>query len=171
MSFIRNITLSKAQQFCPIKENKKLFEVYPAGFLQGFLIKDKCLVHHFEPEAKSIHAVEAPHLTCTKVGLCLSSAAKIMASAYCNSNGVMFIDYIQKTHFLNGGYYIILLRQLWKAVKSQRPWNLVKDNLFHLDSATEYTSVVSMAASCDFGFELVDPTTDTSDLTFIYSPT
>lgn len=170
MSFIRNIALSKAERFGPITEYMKpkhiqliSLKVSSSRMNIGFITLSR--------RQRTIHAVETPHLPFSKEGQYLSSAAKITASAYCDSNVVMFIDYLQKAHCLNWDYSIKLLRQLWKAIMSQSLWKLVKDELFYLDNAAAYTSFVSMTALFDFGFALVDSTPDTPDLTFIYSRT
>ena len=44
------------------------FEADQVSFLDRFLDHDDCWVHHFEPETKTIDAVEAPWLTLSKEG-------------------------------------------------------------------------------------------------------
>ena len=49
--------------------------------------------------------------------------------------GYWFIAYLQKGQTINGEYYVNLLMQLRKAIKSKRPGKLTKGVLFHQDNA------------------------------------
>ena len=68
----------------------------------------------------------------------------------------MFIDYLQKDETINGEYYVTLLWQLQRVIKSKWPGKLTEGVSFHQDNAPTHKSVVAMAAVCDSGFELVD---------------
>lgn len=76
-----------------------------------------------------------------------------------NAKGIVFIDYLQKGHTINGEYYANLQRQLQKAIKSKQPGELTKGVLFHQNKAPPHKSVVALAAVYDCGSELVDHAT------------
>uniref|UniRef100_A0A3Q0RHJ7 Mos1 transposase HTH domain-containing protein n=1 Tax=Amphilophus citrinellus TaxID=61819 RepID=A0A3Q0RHJ7_AMPCI len=127
--------------------NLALFEANPDGFLERFLAQDECWVHHYEPETKrqSMQWKQPSSPTPEKAKV-VSSAGKVMISVFWDAKG----------HTINGEYYANLLRQLRKAIKSKWPGKLTKGVLFHQDNAPVHKSMVSVAAVCDCGFELVD---------------
>ncbi|CAI9733412.1 Hypothetical predicted protein [Octopus vulgaris] len=133
------------------RENLALFEADPADFLERFLTQGECWVHHFEPETKELTSPPAP-----KKAKNISPAGKVMASVFWDAKGIVFIDYLQKRHAINGEYYANLLRQLKRALKIKRPGKLAKGVLFHQDDAPVHKSLVSMAVVRDCGFEVVD---------------
>ena len=51
----------------------------------------------------------------------VSLAGKVMTSVFWDAKAIVFINYLQKGHTINGEYYANLPRQLRKAVKSKRP--------------------------------------------------
>ena len=48
--------------------NLARFEANPDRLVERFLTQDECWVHHFEPDQKAIHAVEALNFSCSKEG-------------------------------------------------------------------------------------------------------
>ncbi|XP_030588657.1 histone-lysine N-methyltransferase SETMAR-like [Archocentrus centrarchus] len=133
--------------------NLALFEANPDDFLERFLTQDECWVHHFEPETMQWNHLSSPPPKKAKV---VSLAGKVMVSVFWDAKGIVFIDYLQNGHTINGEYYANLLRQLRKAIESKRPGKLSKGVLFHRDNAPAHKSVLAMAAVRDCGFELID---------------
>lgn len=98
--------------------------------------------------ARDHRAVDA-----TKV---LFLAGKMMVCVFWDAKGIVFIDYLQKGQAINGEYYAILLKQLWKAIELKCPGKLTKGDMFQQENAPTHKSVVAMVAVRDCGFELVD---------------
>ena len=74
--------------------NLNLFEEDPANFLKRFVTMDETWVHHFTPEAKQQskqwkHSGSPP----PKKAKTVSSAGKVMASVFCDADGILLIDY------------------------------------------------------------------------------
>ena len=137
--------------------NLAIFEADPGRFVERFLTKDKCWVHHFEPETKR-QSMQWKHSTslAPKKAKVVSSAEKVMASVFWDAKGIVFIDYLQKGKTINGEYYAKLLRELRQVIKSKRPGKLTKGVLLHQDNAPAHKSLVAMSAVQDCGFELID---------------
>uniref|UniRef100_A0A3Q0T9I4 Mos1 transposase HTH domain-containing protein n=1 Tax=Amphilophus citrinellus TaxID=61819 RepID=A0A3Q0T9I4_AMPCI len=124
--------------------NLAIFEPNPAGFLERFLTRDECWVHHFEPETKRQSAQwKHPCSPPPKKAKVVSLAGKVMVSVFWDAKSIVFINYLQKGHTINGEY---------------------SRGLFHQDDAPAHKSAVAMAAVRDCGFELVDQPPCSPDL-------
>ena len=97
------------------------------------------------------HSTSAP-----KKAKVVSYAGKVMASAFWDAKGIVFIDYFQKGETINGEYYAKLLRELGQSIKSKRHGKLTKSVLLHQDNAFAHKSLVATSAVHDCGFELID---------------
>lgn len=74
-------------------------------------------VGFFEPETKTIDALETLLVTCFKEGrfICREGDDLSFGDAKC----IGLIDYLQKSHTINREYYAYLLMQLRKAMKTK----------------------------------------------------
>ena len=86
----------------------------------------------------------------------MPSAGRAIAFIFWDAKDIASIDYFQKGKTINGEYYVNLLRQLRKEIKSKQPGKLTKGVLFHQDNAPAHKSVVAMSTEHDCGFELID---------------
>ena len=100
--------------------------------------------------------MEAPIFSPTKEGQGRVISGEGDGISFWDAKGIVFIDYLQKGHTVNGEYYANLLRQLREAIKSKRPGKLTKGPLLHQDNAPAHKSVIAMAAVHDCGFELIE---------------
>lgn len=73
------------------------------------------------------------------------SAGKLMATVFWDSQGVIYIDYLEKGKMITGLYYAELLGRFDAELKKKRPHLAKKKVLFHNDNAPANTSVVSTA--------------------------
>ena len=64
--------------------------------------------------------MEAPWLTPPKKFKRVSSAVKVMASVFWDSQGVIMIDYLKQGRTINGAYYAAELRRLHQEIARKR---------------------------------------------------
>lgn len=72
-----------------------------------------------------------------------------------DSQGIIFIDYLQKGKTITGAYYAALLDNLKVTLLEKRPRLARKNVLFHQDNTPSHTSAVAMSKLHELGFELV----------------
>jgi hypothetical protein len=63
------------------------------------------------------------------------SAGKVMASAFWDAEGILFIDYLEKGKTITGEYYSYLLTRLDEKNHEKRPDLQKKKIIFHQDNA------------------------------------
>ena len=119
-----------------------IFEADQASFLDRFLTQDKRWVHHFEPETKNNWCSGRTLAHPPRKAKIVSSAWKVMASIFWDTNGFELIDYLQKGRIINGEYCTNLLKHLRKTIMAERPGNLTKGVLFHQDNAPVHNARV-----------------------------
>ena len=93
----------------------------PNSFFQIFLTMDETWVHHLRPGTKQ-QSKHGKH-----VGSPPAKEAKTVMQAgqndglhFCDAEGVVMVDYLDKAHTITGAYYADLLRQLRENVKKIR---------------------------------------------------
>ena len=107
-----------------------------AYFLRRLTVLDKTWIDHLTPETKeqskqwTERGESAP-----KKAKTVSSAGKVMASAFWYARGKIFIDYLQKGKIINSEYYANLLQRLSDEIKKKRPHLVKKKVLFHQENA------------------------------------
>ena len=110
---------------------------------------DETWVHHFEPETKE-QSKQWKHSSspAPRKAKTVSSAGKVMASVFRDSEAVLMVDYLERGQTIRGHYYYtVLLKQLRQQMKVKRRGKLTREVLFHQDNASTYKSVVAMAPS------------------------
>lgn len=133
-----------------------LFKRNPAEFLRRFVTVDETWIHWYTPETKEqskqwIQTGErAP-----KKAKTVKSAGKVMATVFWDSQGVIFIDYLEKGKTITGLYYADLLGRFDAELKKKRPHLAKKKVLFHHDNAPVHTSAVAMAKLVELRYELL----------------
>ena len=83
------------------------YEDDPGDFINRVVTKDETWVHHFDPESKkqSMRWKHPGSVTPPNKFKKASSAGKVMALAFEESQGVIMIDYFQQSRTINGAYY------------------------------------------------------------------
>ena len=118
--------------------------------------QDETWVHHFDLESKKQsmqwkHPGSPPPKKFKRV----SSAGKVMASIFCNNQGVIMVDYLEEGPMINGAYYAEELRRLHQEIVRKRRGKLTRGVLLLLNNAPAHKSQVAMAAATECGFEVL----------------
>ena len=79
-----------------------------------------------------------------------------MATVFCDTGGVVLVDFLEKGRTITGKYYTDLLRQLGDKIKEKRREMLTNGVLLHQDNAPAHKSALAMAAAHQCGFQLVE---------------
>ena len=87
-----------------------------------------------------------------------------MASAFWDSSGILFIDYLEKEKTINSDYYCALLNRLKEEITSKRPHLLKIKGIFWQDNAPAHKSIKTMAKINESRFELLPRPPYSSDL-------
>ncbi|GFV36022.1 mariner Mos1 transposase [Trichonephila clavipes] len=115
---------------------------------------DETWLHHFTPESNRQSAEwTARDEPTPKRGKTQKSAGKVMTSAFWDTHGIIFIDYLKKGK--KRDYYVALLERLKCEIAEKRPHLKKKKVLFHQDNAPCHKSMKSMAKLHELGFELL----------------
>lgn len=91
-------------------------------FLDSIVITDETWVHYFTPESKRA-SMQWRHTTSPKPkkAKTVSSADKVMATFFWDSQGVLFVDFLTERRTINADYYLTLLRDKVKqAIRNKR---------------------------------------------------
>jgi len=83
----------------------------PKTFLNRIVTQDETWVHHFDPESKC-QSTMWKHVgsSSPKKFKVTVSAGKVMATVFCDNDGVTLTDYIPKGSTVRGEYYASELR-------------------------------------------------------------
>ncbi|CAK9827513.1 Histone-lysine N-methyltransferase SETMAR [Anthophora retusa] len=133
-----------------------MFKRNPQDFWRRFVTVDETWIHHYTPETKQqskqwiMSGESAP-----KKAKTVLSAGKVMATVFWDSQGIILIDYLQKSKTITGEYYATLLDRLKEQLKKERPRLARKKVLFHQNNASSHKSTVAMAKLHELGFELI----------------
>jgi histone-lysine N-methyltransferase SETMAR len=79
-------------------------------------------IHHYTPESnqKSRKWTETG-CSAPKEARSVPATEKVMASLFCDAEGILFIDYIEKGKTITGEYYSNLLTRLDEKIREKRP--------------------------------------------------
>lgn len=133
-----------------------MFRRNPKNFFQRLVTCDETWVHHYTPETKEQSKQwVGPGESAPKKAKTVPSAAKVMASVFWDSQGVIFIDYLEKGKTITGQYYADLLTRLDTELKAKRPRLAKKKVLYHQDNAPVHTSHIAMAKLSELKYELL----------------
>ncbi|XP_045500072.1 histone-lysine N-methyltransferase SETMAR-like [Colias croceus] len=132
-------------------ENKRNRE-----FLRRFVAVGETWIHWYTRETKEqskqwIQTGErAP-----KKAKTVKSATKVTDTIFWDSQGVVYIDYLEKGKPITGLYYANLLDRFDAELKKKRPHLAKKKVLLHHDNALVHTSAVAMAKLVELCYELL----------------
>ena len=96
------------------------YEDHPGDFFDRVVTQDETWVHHFDPESKMQKLWLTPS---QEVEERVSSAGKVMASVFWDSQGIIMIDYLEQGRTINGAYYEAELRCLRQEIARKRREN------------------------------------------------
>ena len=85
----------------------------------------------------------------------VSSAGKVMATVFWNSQWVIMINYLEQGRTINFAYYAAELRRLRQEIARKRRGKLTRGVLLKQDIAPAHTSRVAMTAATECGFEVL----------------
>ena len=87
-----------------------LFKRNPKEFLRRFVTVDETRIHWYTPETKEQSKQwTSPGERAPKKAKTVLSAGKVMATVFWDSQGVIYIDYLEKGKTITGLYYAELL--------------------------------------------------------------
>jgi len=78
-----------------------------------------------------------------------------MATVFWDSQGVIYIDYLEKGKTVTGLYYAELLGGFAAELQKIRPHFAKKKVLFHHDNAPAHTSALAKVKIVELGYELL----------------
>lgn len=129
----------------------------PDDVIQKIVTGDETWVHHYDPESKQEsmqwHIKGTPHPKKFKV---TPSAGKVMATIFWDCDGILLIDYKDKSVNITGAYYANILRQLRESIKEKRRGKLTRGVLLLHDNAPVHSARVAKAAAHESGFEIMN---------------
>jgi hypothetical protein len=87
-----------------------------------FITMDETWIHHYTPESKQ-QAKQWTEAGCSvpKKTRSVPSAGKVMASVFWDTEGILFIDYLEKGKTITREYYSNLLTRLDEKIREKRP--------------------------------------------------
>ena len=94
----------------------------------------------------------------------VSSAGKVMASVFWDSQGVIMIDYLEHCRTINGAYYAAENSRLRQEIARNRRGKLTRGVLLLQDIVPAHTSQVAMTAATECGFEVLPHPSYSSDM-------
>jgi len=123
----------------------------PKEFLRRFVTVDETWIHWYTPETKEQSKQwTSPGEPAPKKVKTAPSAGKVMATVFCDSQGVIFIDYLEKGKTVTGLYYAELLGRFAAELHLAK-----KKVLFHHDNATAHISALAKAKFVELCHELL----------------
>ena len=84
-----------------------------------------------------------------------TSAGKVLASAFRDAQGILFINYLEKGRTINNEYYIALLVRLKEEVTKKRPQMKKKKCSFTKTMKPCHKSIATMAKLHELHYELL----------------
>jgi len=130
----------------------------PKEFLRRFVTVDETWIHWYTPETKEQSKQwTSPGEPAPKKARTVPSAGKVMATVFWDSQGVIYIDYLEKGKTVTGLYYAELLGRFAAELQKIRTHLAKKKVLFHHDNAPAHTSALAKTELVELGYELLYP--------------
>lgn len=125
-------------------------------FYRRYVTVDETWVHHYTPETKEQSKQWCfPGERAPKKAKTVSSAGKVMATVFWDSNGVIHTDYLEKGKTITGQYYCDLLDRFDADLRAKRPRLQRKKVLFHHDNAPAHSCHLTAAKLVELGYKIV----------------
>ena len=84
-----------------------------------------------------------------------ASAGKVLPSVFWDTQGILFIDYLEKGRTISREYYIALLVYLKEEIAKKWPEMKKKKALFHQDNTLCHKLITTMTKLQELHFELL----------------
>jgi len=103
---MRTLSDNKRNRETTSEQCLTLFKRNPKEFLRRFVTVDETWIHWNTPETKKQSKQwTSPGEPAPKKAETVPSAGKVMATVFCDSQGVIYIDYLEKGETVTGLYY------------------------------------------------------------------
>jgi len=118
---------------------------------------DETWLYHYDPETKQ-QSTEWQHSGSPrpKKFQVQKSAAKVLASIFCDQDGILITDYLAKGQTINAVYYSSLLVQLKDILNEKRRGKVTKGFLFLNDNALAHQALATQKKRTYLGFQCLD---------------
>ena len=124
------------------------YEDNPGDLIDRVVTQDETWAHHFDPESKmQSMQLKHPGSPPPKKFKRVSSAGKVIASVFWESQGVIMIDYLEQGSTINGAYYAAELRR--QEIGRKKRGKMTPGVLLLQDNAPAPTSLVAMTAATE----------------------
>ena len=99
-----------------------MFKRNPKEFLRRFVTVDETWMHHYTPERKE-QSIQwtSPGKHAPKKAITVSSAGKVMATVFWESQSIIFTDYLEQGRTITGQYFAYLLGRFEIELMKKRP--------------------------------------------------
>jgi len=113
--------------------------------MRRFITMDETWIHHYILESKQ-QSEQWTEAGCSapKKTRSVLSAGKVMASVFCDAEGILFIDYLENGKTITGEYYSNLLTRLDEKNCEKRAGLQKKKIIFYQVNAPAHKSVLAM---------------------------
>ena len=129
----------------------ELFKRGKKDFLRRYVTMYETWICHYTTETKRSSAEwTAAGESSPKRQKTQQWASKVMASVFWIAQGILFIDYLEKSKTINSEHYMVLLDRLSGEIKKKRPHMQKKKVLFHQDNTPRYKSMKTMVKLNEF---------------------
>jgi len=118
---------------------------------------DKTWLYHYDPETKQ-KSMEWRHGGSPRPqnSVCKNPLEIFSPRIFCDPDGALLIDYLQKDQTINTEYYSSLLVQLKDTLKEKRHGKVTKGVLFLHDNAPAHRALASRKKLAYLGFQSLD---------------
>jgi len=126
---------------------------------------DETWLYHYDPETKQ-HSMEWQHSGSPrpKKFRVQKSTGKVLASIFCDQDGILLFDYLPKGQTINAEYYSSPLVQLMDILKDKRRGKITKGVLFLHDNALAHRALATQKQLANLGFQCLDHSPYSPDL-------
>ncbi|GFR59078.1 mariner transposase [Elysia marginata] len=140
----------------------KHYEEEGEKFILRIVTRGESWVHHYDPGSKR-QSMEYRHKNSPsprkfKVA---ASARKVMLTVFWDSEGIVYIEFLEQENAVNSERFISTLRKLSLRLKRERP---IKQAILHHDNARPHTSCQTEEALHKMNFEVLPHPSYSPDL-------
>jgi len=139
-----------------------LFKRNPMEFLRRFVTVDETWIHWYRPETKE---QSKQWISPGEEGEDFPIGRKGDGHRFWDSQGAIYIDYLEKSKTVTGLYYAELLGRFAAELQKIRPDSAKKKVVFHhVNRCVAHTSALAKAKLVELGYELLPYPPYSSDL-------
>lgn len=124
-------------------------------FLNRIVTGDESWIHFWTPETKQASMVwKTKDEPAPKKFKQQASAGKVMLTAFWDSTGIIYTEYLPHGSTINSGSYFDTLIRLKMAIKSKRPGLLSRKVVLLHDNARPHSALLNQKLLADFQWEI-----------------